>query len=101
MGRCFNGRNIVRVFREAPSTISEVEILDLREDDRSLDHQNERIRLALGVGEEDTRVVEPLSVFRGYGDLSPVDDQYTPRSESLVRFVPLGRIGLLVTGEVG
>ena len=98
--RCLFGRNIFRVFREAPSTVSEVKIFDLRENDRGLDHQNERISLALGVGEEDMRVVEPLSLFREYKHLSPVISQYAFGSENSVRFIPLGRIGLLAMGEV-
>ena len=80
-----DGRNIIRVFREAPGTVSEVEILNLGEDDRGLDHQNERISLTLGVGEEDVRVMEPLSFLRKYERLSPVNCQYPPSDARIQR----------------
>ena len=66
------GRSVVHVFCKVPSTESEVKIFDLREDDRGLDHQNERIGLTLGVSEQDLRVVEPLPFFGKYEHLSPM-----------------------------
>ena len=36
--RCSGGRSKVQVFREVPSTVSEVKIFDFREKDRSLVH---------------------------------------------------------------
>ena len=66
------GRSVVQVFCKIPSTESEVKTFDLREDDRGLDHQNEGIGLALRMGEQDSRVVEPLPFLREYKHLSPV-----------------------------
>jgi len=65
------GRGVVQVFRKVPSTEPEVEIFDMRQDDRSLDHQNEGISLALRMSEQDLRVVEPLPFLRKYKHLSP------------------------------
>lgn len=94
-------RDIVQVFCKVPSTISEVEILDPREDDRSLDHQNERIGLVLGMDEQDMRVVEPLSLPRWYGHLSPLVGQRCLGKENSAKLVPLVQIGPPVTEEVG
>ena len=60
---CLDGRSIVWVFCKVPSPVPKVKILDFREDDRGLDRQDERINLALWMGEQDVRIVEPLSIL--------------------------------------
>ena len=99
--RYTGGRNIVQVFCKAPGTVPEVEIFDLREDNRGLDHQDERIGLAHRMSEQDMWIVEPLSFLGEHKHLLSVGGQYIPGSEYLARCLPLAQIGLLAAGEVG
>ena len=91
------GRSVIQVFCKVPSAVSEVEVFHLGEDDRSFDHQNERVGLALRVGKQDMWIVKPLSFLGENEHLSSVgvsvflEAKTWPSSHPLFKLVPSQR----------